>query len=124
MGMMMGAGDLSGPTTLATLSVSGDEAAAMGPVPERPADPHLRDPPLDERREIAFTMTMGGGMMGPGRRGMMMDLGVDGRPFDADRVDQQPAAGSVEEWTITNPTPMDHPFHLHVWPMQIGRAHV
>lgn len=49
----------------------------------------------------------------------MMDLGFDGRAFDADRVDQQVAAGSVEEWTITNPTPMDHPFHLHVWPMQL-----
>lgn len=58
---MMGGGDLSGPTALATLAVSGDEAAAVGPVPERPADPDLRDRPLDERREIAFTMTMGGG---------------------------------------------------------------
>lgn len=51
-----------------------------------------------------------------------MDLGFDGRPFDAERVDQQVAAGSVEEWTITNPTPMDHPFHLHVWPMQLIEA--
>ena len=25
----------------------------------------------------------------------------------------------MEEWTIHNPTPMDHPFHLHVWPMQV-----
>ncbi|MGC0249297.1 multicopper oxidase family protein [Pseudactinotalea sp. Z1748] len=118
MGMMMGGRDLSGPAALATLAVSGDEAAAVGRVPERPADPDLRNRPLDERREIAFTMNMSGGMMGPGRRGMM-DLGFDGRPFDADRVDQQVAAGSVEEWTITNPTPMDHPFHLHVWPMQL-----
>src|SRR5690625_6826359 len=50
---------------------------------------------------------------------MMMDLGYDGRAFDAERVDQQVAAGSVEEWNITSPTPMDHPFHLHVWPMQL-----
>jgi FtsP/CotA-like multicopper oxidase with cupredoxin domain len=28
-------------------------------------------------------------------------------------------AGSVEEWTIHNDSPMDHPFHLHVWPMQV-----
>ncbi|UNX53323.1 multicopper oxidase family protein [Georgenia sp. TF02-10] len=119
MGMMMGGGDLSGPTNLATLVVSGDEAAAPGPVPERPADPDLRDRPLSGRREIAFTMTMGGGIIRPGQRRTMMDLGFDGRAFDADRVDQQVAAGSVEEWTITNPTPMDHPFHLHVWPMQL-----
>jgi FtsP/CotA-like multicopper oxidase with cupredoxin domain len=25
----------------------------------------------------------------------------------------------VEEWTILNDSPMDHPFHLHVWPMQL-----
>jgi FtsP/CotA-like multicopper oxidase with cupredoxin domain len=25
----------------------------------------------------------------------------------------------VEEWTIVNASPMDHPFHLHVWPMQV-----
>ena len=35
-------------------------------------------------------------------------------------------AGAVEEWTITNTSPMDHPFHLHVGPMQVltvaGRA--
>ena len=28
-------------------------------------------------------------------------------------------AGAIEEWTITNTSPMDHPFHLHVWPMQV-----
>jgi FtsP/CotA-like multicopper oxidase with cupredoxin domain len=27
--------------------------------------------------------------------------------------------GTIEEWTIANTSPMDHPFHLHVWPMQI-----
>ena len=28
-------------------------------------------------------------------------------------------AGTVEEWTIRNSSTMDHPFHLHVWPMQV-----
>lgn len=23
------------------------------------------------------------------------------------------------EWTLANSSPMDHPMHLHVWPMQI-----
>ena len=115
MGMMGGRG-LSGPGTLATLTVSGDEAAAPGPVPDRPAVPDLREKPVARQREIAFTMTMGS-MMGPGRD--MMDLGFDGRAFDADRIDQQVSAGTVEEWVIANPTTMDHPFHLHVWPMQV-----
>ena len=30
--------------------------------------------------------------------------------------------GTVEDWTIVNVSPMDHPFHLHVWPMQVLRA--
>ena len=60
-------------------------------------------------------MMMGGG-------GSMMDFGFDGRAFDMDRVDQHVAAGAVEEWLITNPTPMDHPFHLHIWPMQVIEA--
>ncbi|WP_448062289.1 multicopper oxidase family protein [Cellulomonas hominis] len=115
---MMGAG-MSGPVTLATLAVTGQDTGTTRPVPERTADPDLRERPVDRRREIAFTMTMGGAMMGPGGMGEMMDLGFDGRAFAADRVDQQVAAGAVEEWTITNPTPMDHPFHLHVWPMQL-----
>ena len=54
-------------------------------------------------------MGMGGGMMG-----FTIDGGSSARPDRPDR-----AAGAVEEWTITNPGPMDHPFHLHVWPMQV-----
>ena len=86
----------------------------------------LRDAVVDRRRELTMEMSMGGGMMGgdrgsgPGRGpGGMMDLTIDGRSFDADRVDQQVRLGTVEEWTISNVGPLDHPFHLHVWPMQV-----
>jgi FtsP/CotA-like multicopper oxidase with cupredoxin domain len=48
-----------------------------------------------------------------------MSFGFDGRDFDPGRVDQRIRLGTVEEWTIGNDTPMDHPFHLHVWPMQV-----
>ena len=58
---------------------------------------------------------MGGNGMGSG----MMRFTIDGRGFDAARVDQSVAAGAIEEWTIVNTSPMDHPFHLHVWPMQV-----
>lgn len=27
--------------------------------------------------------------------------------------------GTVEEWTSANVGPMDYPFHLQVWPMQL-----
>src|SRR5664279_2772228 len=44
---------------------------------------------------------------------------IDGRSFDPTRVDQHVPANAVEEWTISNTSQMDHPFHLHVWPMQV-----
>lgn len=112
MGMMSGQ-SASGPRTLARLVVQGDSADGPQPFARRSADPDLRQSKPDHRREITFTMGSHGGM------GAMMALGFDGRPFDADRIDQSVATGSVEEWTIRNPTPMDHPFHLHVWPMQV-----
>ena len=59
----------------------------------------------------AFEQMGGGG--GP------MSFTFDGAEFDADRIDQQVGMGTVEEWTIGNDSPMDHPFHLHVWPMQV-----
>lgn len=113
---MMGGGNVSGPDTIATLEVSGQETAAPGTTPDLPSVPDLREKPAARRREIAFSMGMGSMMSGGGN---MMNFGFDGRSFDMDRVDQQVAAGTVEEWLITNPTPMDHPFHLHIWPMQL-----
>jgi FtsP/CotA-like multicopper oxidase with cupredoxin domain len=128
-GMMMGGGgDLSGPAVLATFEVHGEPVAAPGAVPARPVDPDLRDREPGARREVELTMAMDGmmgrGGMGPGRgpgpgQGGMAAFGFDGRSFDADRTDQVVTAGVVEEWTIRNPTPMDHPVHLHVWPMQV-----
>jgi len=49
----------------------------------------------------------------------MMGFTIDGKSFDPARVDTAVAAGAIEEWTLRNTSPMDHPFHLHVWPMQI-----
>jgi FtsP/CotA-like multicopper oxidase with cupredoxin domain len=34
-------------------------------------------------------------------------------------VDQSVRIGTVEEWVVRNTSPMDHPLHLHVWPMQV-----
>jgi FtsP/CotA-like multicopper oxidase with cupredoxin domain len=56
-----------------------------------------------------------------------MTFTSDGLEFDADRIDQEVELGTVEEWTIGNDGPLDHPLHLHVWPMQlleIGGQHV
>ena len=55
---------------------------------------------------------MGGGGMG-------RSFTIDGRAFDPARTDITTRLGRVEDWTITNSSSMDHPFHLHVWPFQV-----
>lgn len=112
---MMGDAQLSGPATLATIVVDGEDTAVGGQETlERTPGPDLRDRAPDGRREITMTMGMGG--MGGG-----MVFGFDDRPFDGERIDQSVTVGTVEEWLIRNPTTMDHPFHLHVWPMQVTK---
>ncbi|MEO2125409.1 MAG: multicopper oxidase family protein [Acidimicrobiales bacterium] len=51
-----------------------------------------------------------------------MSLTIDGKIFDHERVDQHLTLGDVEEWTITNPSTMDHPFHIHIWQFQVTDA--
>ncbi len=55
-----------------------------------------------------------------GRRGngQGASRSTDG-PYDHARVDTEVRHGAIEEWTIVNTSTMDHPFHLHVWPMQL-----
>ncbi|WP_448071125.1 multicopper oxidase family protein [Georgenia yuyongxinii] len=112
MSMMGDGAALSGPATLASVTVAGGTDASPVAIPGRAPDPDLRGREPDRRREITFTMGMTGGMGA-------MSFGFDGQGFDPERVDQDVRAGALEEWTIRNPTPMDHPFHLHVWPMQM-----
>lgn len=110
-----------GPVELLTLEVAGDPVEPAGPVPAGPALRDLREEPVEARRTLDFAMGMGmGGMMGGMRGpGQMMSFTIDGREFDAGRTDQRVRVGTVEEWTLTNSSPMDHPVHLHVWPMQV-----
>ena len=112
MGMGMGMGGAPGPDSadLAILEVSG-ATVEPPPLPAATAPADLRTVEPARRRLITFTMGMG---MGGG-----MSFGFDDRSFDPARTDQEIVAGTVEEWTLDNPTPMDHPFHLHVWPMQV-----
>ncbi|MPZ65980.1 MAG: multicopper oxidase domain-containing protein [Pseudonocardiaceae bacterium] len=109
MGGMGGGGVRSEPVLLATLLVDGS-AAPEAPLPaELPAQvPDTTA--VAARRRIAFTMGMG--MAG-------MSFGIDGRAFDPQRDDQSVRFGTTEEWTVTNSTPMAHPFHLHVWPFVV-----
>ena len=119
------AGAMMGPRSstdanLATLTVAGASAPAAPAIPSQPAPRDLRTAPLTGRRTL--TLAMGGGMGGMGGMGTgsgMMGFTIDGKSFDPARVDTAVAAGAIEEWTVRNTSPMDHPFHLHVWPMQL-----
>lgn len=105
---------------LATLTVAGPTAAALPGVRSFPVLRDLRTEPVTARRRITLAMNMGAGMgMGMGAEPGGASFTIDGRGFDPGRVDQIVTAGAVEEWTIINTSSMDHPFHLHVWPMQV-----
>ncbi|MED5801833.1 multicopper oxidase family protein [Gordonia sp. Z-3] len=117
MGMMGGQSTISPEATV--LSVVPDAQAparVVAPAASTPL-PDLRDRVPDARRTL--TLSMGGGM---GGEGMGMRFLMDDRSFDPNRIDQSIPIGTVEEWTIVNQSPMNHPFHLHVWPMQMVRA--
>ncbi len=117
MGMMGGPRGSSTSANLATLVVAGTSAHALADVPKQPQPRDLRTIAVDGRHELVFAMGMGG--MGMRGGSSMMSFTIDGKEFDSTRIDTTVRGGSIEEWTLTNTSPMDHPIHLHVWPMQI-----
>ena len=114
----------SGADALAVFRAEGESGTAPGPVTARPAPADLRREAVAARRQLILAMGAGPGGMGGGMGGLRFS--INGREYDEARTDTVVAAGSVEEWTLVNTSPMDHPFHLHVWPMQLiaenGRA--
>jgi len=124
MGMMsMSGGVEESDATILTLVP--DAAAVTGvsaPAVTVPRD--LRELTVDRSRTVTLGTAMGGGMaMGDGESmGDGMTYVIDGRSFDPARIDQSVSIGAVEEWTLVNSSMMEHPFHLHVWPMQLVEA--
>jgi FtsP/CotA-like multicopper oxidase with cupredoxin domain len=135
MGMMgmMNSGRAREPITLATLAVDGP-AQSLPPLPATLSAPPLPRASVDRQRQLTFAMGMNMGMGNRRNSGMgnmgnmdmgnmggmgMMSFTIDGRTFDENRDDQTVRLGSTEDWVITNTSPMDHPFHLHVWRFQV-----
>jgi blue copper oxidase len=56
-------------------------------------------------------MGMGGGMGRMG--GGMMGMTINGRSMDMERIDERVPLGATEIWSISNATPLSHPFHIH-----------
>ncbi|WP_327138016.1 multicopper oxidase family protein [Streptomyces sp. NBC_01340] len=111
-GMMDGGPSASGPVTLVTLATAGP-ATTSPSVPATLSAPTVPQGPVTRQRRLTFAMGMG--RMGMGGMGFT----IDERTFDPDRDDQNVALGTVEEWTVVNTSPMDHPFHLHAWPFHV-----
>ncbi len=118
MGGGMGRGrtgaNASGATTvIATLDVTGASttSAALPAVLRDLADP--TEGSVTRTRTVTLSMGMGMGMGGDGQ------FLIDGHTFDPNRVDITTQLGSTEDWVIRNTSPMDHPFHLHVWPFRV-----
>lgn len=59
------------------------------------------------RRQIAMTMGMGGMM-----RGSAGGLGINGKAYDMQRIDEKVRLGDMEIWEVTGEM-MAHPFHIH-----------
>lgn len=103
--------------TVLTVTPDGS-ATAPGTPGEVTVPVDLSDATVTRTRTLTFTMSMGA-MMGGGSDASFL---IDGAAFDPARVDQRVELGTVEEWTLVNATMMDHPFHLHIWPMQVMGA--
>ena len=95
---------------LLTFTVAGEPGTASPFQVPQPTTRDLRAEQMSGQRTITLAM-------GPGAGGIRFT--IDGREFDHERIDTEVATGTLEEWTIVNQSPMDHPFHLHVWPMQL-----
>jgi FtsP/CotA-like multicopper oxidase with cupredoxin domain len=108
--MGMAGGAMSNPEfELASLVVRGSAPSPSLPVALIPAeDLSLKQP--DRTREVVFSMQ--------GQMGGAAFL-IDGKSFDPARVDISVKKDAVEDWLVRNTSPMDHPFHLHVWPFQV-----
>lgn len=44
---------------------------------------------------------------------------LNGKEFEPRRIDAEAELDTLEIWEIRNPTPLDHPFHLHIYPFQV-----
>lgn len=105
--------------TLMTMTYTGTPipappAPVTNNMPLTPPNQNYHDLRLVPADQIAARRTVVFG----GRDGFSL---INDQPFPNNPV-FQPRLGTVEEWTLINPTVNDHPFHLHVNPQQVVAA--
>lgn len=62
----------------------------------------LKKAPITRRRRLVYTESADGN-----------SFFLNGKPFDANRIDFEATLGDVEEWTLVNDTDERHTFHIH-----------
>ena len=93
---------------LLTLATSGESPAAAAYVPATlRAIADLGEPILTQRIELSEVTDL------CTSNGATVAFLINGRMFDADRIDLVTTVGQVESWEIVNTTSMAHPFHIH-----------
>ena len=119
MGGMMGGGSSGTPATplvIATIEYAG-RAEKKSTVPRGlGAGPTLLPASSLPERTFQLGQSMMSGM------GRGMSFTINGREFEASRIDSTPRLGTVEDWVYINATMMDHPMHLHTNPFQVIAA--
>ena len=112
-GWMGGGRPVDAGMTLLTVQVDASTLVVAEPFPKvlRAITP-LGTPAVTRKLVLGETMTMGSGKMG-------MDFTINGKSFDMGRIDFTAKVGDVEMWEISNPTDMDHPFHIHGTQFQV-----
>ena len=116
---------------LANISIQANEIALptqLRSIPDLGAPVARKRVSFSEKPMSAMMSSMGGNMQGMnhgtmhGSGGASMNHAqkmmngmflVNDQVFDMKRMDLTSQVGAVEEWTITNNSHMDHPFHLH-----------
>ena len=102
---------------LFTLKSEGSEDIQLA-VPTFEKNLDLTQVPVLAQREFVLEMPSHEQMMSGAKGGFT----INGEAFDMDKINTTVADGTVEEWTIVNKTTMQHPFHLHIWPMQVTQV--
>ncbi|MEX0988694.1 MAG: multicopper oxidase family protein [Actinomycetota bacterium] len=93
--------------TLAMVAVSGGGDPA--PIPEQMAPfEDLEGAEIAQERSFDFTI-----------QPKPLEFLINGKAYNHHRIDATPTLGTVEEWTLTNNSTEQHPFHIHVNDFQV-----
>ena len=109
---------------LFTVELDGVTTAMALPTNWPPMPYFLRDiqkAEVSNERTLAFSMTdpATGVPTTPGTQ--PNGFWIDKTQYDPDCANQTMAIGTAERWTITNDSPPNHPFHIHINPFQLVR---